>query len=149
MNTNHFQQHSLLAVVTGAAILCLMVVLLESSRLWYVARYSGPLLIGLTLMGVGTLFKIEHWPFADALLLTGAAFVVGTYALWFKGKSGVGPLDYLKLAWVLGVGLTVLALVLYRPLLKPATRLTNVVFWMMALLFIYQRWFRRAPQAPE
>lgn len=66
MNSNNFQQHLTLAVVGGVVVMALMEMKGQHSRLWHHARYTGPLHIELVLIGIGAVFKIEHWFFANA-----------------------------------------------------------------------------------
>ncbi|GAB2873097.1 hypothetical protein GCM10027044_39360 [Hymenobacter ruber] len=125
----------------------LLGLLLTSSGIWNNTRLAIGLGLGLALVGVGALFKIEHWEFSDQLLLAGALAVAITYGLWFRAKSQRGLLDYLKIAWVLTAMSAVVAMSLFRPWLKPLAGIAEALFWAVALLYVYERWIRRP--APE
>ncbi|MCI1185942.1 hypothetical protein MON38_00810 [Hymenobacter sp. DH14] len=121
----------------------LLGLLLTSSGIWNNTRLAIGLGLGLALVGVGALFKIEHWVFGDQLLIGGALAVAIAYSLWFRTKSQRELLDYLKLAWVLAAMSAVVAMSLFRPWLKPLASIAEALFWAVALLFVYQRWIRR------
>ena len=126
----------------------LLGLLLTSSRIWNHTRLAVGLGLGLLLVGLGFLFKIEHWAFGDQLLIGGALAVAIAYGFWFRAKPQREVLDYLKLAWVLVAMSTVVAMSLFRPLLKPLAGVSEALFWAVALLYVYQRWIRRpAPEA--
>lgn len=126
----------------------LLGLLLTSSRIWNRTRLAVGLALGLAMVGIGGLFKIEHWVFGDQLLIGGALAVMITYGLWFRAKPRHELLDYLKLAWVLAAMSAVLAMSVFRPLLKPIAGVAEALFWAVALLYVYQRWIRRpAPEA--
>lgn len=121
----------------------LLGLLLTGSGIWNNTRLAIGLGLGLALVGVGALFKIEHWAFADQLLIGGAAVVAISYGFWFHAKPHYELLDYLKLAWVLAAMSTVVAMAAFRPWLKPLASISEALFWAVALLYIYQRWIRR------
>ena len=121
----------------------LLGLLLTSSRLWNQTWLAIGLGLGLALVGVGALFKIEHWAAADQLLLAGALAVAVAYGLWFRAKPQHELLDYLKLAWVLSAMGIWASIVFFRPLIKPLAGIAEALFWAMALLFVYQHWLRR------
>ena len=125
----------------------LLGLLLTSSRIWNHTRLAIGLGLGLALVGVGALFKVTHWPFADALAIGGAIIVSVSYGLRFRSKLQRELLDYLKLAWVLSAMSTWVAIVFFRPLIKPIAGIAEALFWAVALLYVYQRWVRRP--APE
>jgi len=118
----------------------------QHSRLWHHARYAGPLLIGLLLVGIGTFFKIGHWPFANAQLLIGSLLAVGTYSLWFKAKGVKSLLSCLKFAFVLSIGVSILTLVFWPAWIELMSGIRKMLFWAMALLFVYQRWVHQPRQ---
>lgn len=121
----------------------LLGLLLTSSGIWNNTRLAIGLGLGLALIALGALFKIEHWAFGDQLLLGGALAVAIAYGFWFRAKSQHELLDYLKLAWVLAAMSAVVALSLFRPWLKLLASISEALFWAVALLYVYQRWIRR------
>ena len=127
----------------------LLGLLLTSSRIWNHTGLAVGLGLGLLLVGLGFLFKIEHWAFGDQLLIGGALAVAIAYGFWFRAKPQREVLDYLKLAWVLVAMSSVVATSLFRPLLKPLAGVSEALFWAVALLYVYQRWIRRAAPQPE
>ncbi|MET4073505.1 hypothetical protein [Hymenobacter sp. UYCo722] len=127
----------------------LLGLLLTSSRIWNNTRLAISMGLGLLLLGLGLLFKVEHWTFGDQLLISGSLAVVGTYGFWFRAKPQRELLDYLKLAWVLAAMGAVAATSLFRPLIQPLGGIAEALFWAVALLFVYQRWIRRPARASE
>ena len=127
----------------------LLGLLLTSSGIWNNTRLAVALSLGLLLVGLGFLFKIEHWAFGDQLLIGGALVVAIAYGFWFRSKSQRELLDYLKLGWVLASMSAVLAMSVYRPLLKPLASIAEALFWAVALLYVYQRWVRRPAPEPK
>ena len=73
----------------------LLGLLLTNSRIWNHTRLAVALSSGLVFVGLGALFRITHWPFADALALGGATIVFVSYCLWFRTKLQRELLDYL------------------------------------------------------
>ena len=134
-----------ISAATPLAILkwVLLGLLLTSSGIWNNTRLTAALGFGLVLVGLGFLFRITHWPFANALAVVGATTVFVSYGLWFQTKPQRELLDYLKLGWILAAMSTVVAMSLLRPLLKPLAGIAEALFWAVALLFVYQRWIRR------
>lgn len=136
---------------TSLAILkwLLLGLLLTSSRIWNNTRPAVAVGAGLAVVGLGFLFRVEHWTFGDELIISGSLVVTVTYCRWFRAKSKRELLDYLKLAWVLAAMSTVAATSLFRPLTKPLGGIAEALFWAVALLFVYQRWIRRPAQESE
>ena len=146
---NNFQPHSIPAVLGGALMLAFILLLVQPSRLWHNARFTVALLVGLAVVCVGAIFKIEHWPFADEQLLAGGALAVATYSLWFKAKRVKTVLSYFKMAFVLSIGITIVTLVFWPSWVKPLTTVNRILFWVLVLLFTYQRWVQRPQQVPS
>ncbi|GAA4021383.1 hypothetical protein GCM10022409_01260 [Hymenobacter glaciei] len=121
----------------------LLGLLLTSSRIWNNSRLATGMFLGLLLVGLGFLFKVEHWTGGDAFIIGGPLVVMLTYGLWFRAKSQPELLDYLKLAWVLAAMSTVETTSLFRPLIKPLAGIAEALFWAVALLYVYQRWIHR------
>ncbi len=121
----------------------LLGLLLTSSRIWNHTRLAIAISVGLVMVGLGLLFKVEHWAASDQLLLGGCLAVAVSYGRWFRAKTSRALLDYLKLAWVVAAMSAVAATSLFRPLIKPLAGLAEALFWAVALLFVYQRWIRR------
>ena len=146
---NNFQPHSILAILGGAIVLALIWLLVQPSRLWYNARFTVPLLVGLGVISVGAIFKIEHWPFADEQLLAGGALAVATYGLWFRAKKVKTVLSCFKLAFVLSIGISIVTLVFWPSWVKQVATINRIFFWVLVLLFTYQRWVQRPQQLPD
>ena len=123
--------------------------LLTSSRIWNHTWLAIAMGLGLVVVGLGFLFRVEHWAFGDELIIGGPLVVAVSYCLWFRAKSKRELLNYLKLAWVLAAMSAVAATSLFRPLIKPLGGIAEALFWAVALLFVFQRWIRRPAQASE
>ena len=146
---NNFQPHSILAILGGVLVLAFIWLLVQPSRLWHNARFTVPLLGGLGIVCVGAIFKIEHWPFADEQLLVGGALAVATYGFWFRAKKVKTVLSHFKLAFVLSIGISIMALVFWPSWVKPLATVNRIFFWVLVLLFIYERWVQRPQQLPD
>lgn len=127
----------------------LLGLLLTSSGIWNNTRLAVGIGLGMALVGVGALFKIEHWALADQLLIGGAVAVAVVYGFWFRTKQPRGLLDYLKLAWVLAAMSTVVAMSVFLSWLKPLASIAEALFWAVALLYVYQRFIRRPASDSE
>ncbi|MDO7847247.1 hypothetical protein Q5H92_12820 [Hymenobacter sp. M29] len=106
------------------------------------------LVAGVAFTAIGSLFKISHWAFADVLMLSGAALLAVSYTWWYRAKPQCYLLDHLKLAWVLATGAAVVAVV-FHGFIRPIAGIAEVLFWAMALLYIYQRWIQRPTQMAD
>jgi|GEM_PF-6969760 len=142
MHLLDFHFASVFAVVFTAVKWLILGVLVTSSQLWNRTHLAVLLGSSVLLMGVGVVFKVEHWEFADELLLLGAAVAAGSYFRWCLAKEQRQLLDYLKLTWVLGATAKVIAIAVFHSLVKPLAGCVEVLFWSMALLYAYQRWIR-------
>ena len=127
----------------------LLGLLLTSSGIWNNTRLAVGIGLGMALVGVGALFKIEHWALADQLLIGGAVAVAVVYGFWFRTKQPRGLLDYLKLGWVLAAMSTVVAMSVFLSWLKPLASIAEALFWAVALLYVYQRFIRRPASNSE
>jgi hypothetical protein len=149
MHLLDFSFASVFAVVFTAVKWLILGVLVTSSQLWNRTHLAVLLGSSVLLMGVGVVFKVEHWEFADELLLLGAVVVAGSYFRWYLTKARYQLLDYFKLAWVLGAAATVVSVAVFRPLVRLLTGGTEAFFWSMALLYMYQRWIARPKRIPS
>ncbi|MGX7668248.1 GldL-related protein [Flavobacterium pedocola] len=52
-------------------------------------------------IGLGSLFKLMHWPYSSSLLIFGMCSLLLLYVKSFMDKQQKIRLDYLKLAWAL------------------------------------------------
>ena len=142
MHLLDFQIASVFAVVFVVVKWLLLGVLVTSSQLWNRTLLAVLLGSSVLLMGVGVVFRVTHWEFADELLLLGTPVAVGSYCRWYLAKRKRQLLDHFKLAWVLGATATIIAIAVFHPLIKPLAGCTEVLFWSMALLYAYQRWIQ-------
>ena len=130
-------------------MLALTGLLVQPSRLWHHVRFMVPLLVGLGVVCVGAIFKIAHWPLADEQLLAGGALAVATYGLWFRAKKVKTVFSCFKLAFVLSMGINIAALVFWPSWVKPLAGVSRILFWVLVLLFAYQRWVQHPQQRPD
>ena len=129
----------------------LLALLVFSSSIWSKSWWLLVVLLvmGAVLTAVGLLFKVEHWASGTELMLAGAALLAGSYAWWYRLKPKRFLLDHLKMAWVLAACAAVVAAAIHV-LVKTAAGISEALFWGVALLFVYQKWIRRAPRnAPD
>ena len=73
--------------------------------------------------------------------------MAASYLGWFQAKTTYTLLSSLKLALLLSVSGYFLALAWWQPGVATSVGLVRVLFWAVALLYVYQRWIRRP--APE
>ncbi len=64
-------------------------------------KLTLPLRISLMILVLGTLFKVMHWPYGQALISLSSALIMVLYGFRFYFKKDKTMLDYLKLAMVL------------------------------------------------
>jgi hypothetical protein len=148
----HFLEVNLTyALGLGCAVLkwLLMGWLVSASRIWNCTQLALLMGLGTAVVGVGMLFKIEHWAFGDQLLIAGPVIVLVAYVLWYRRKTQRQLLDYLKLAWVVAATAAIEATALFHSLIKPMAGTAEALFWTVALLFIYQRLIRKPQAIPK
>ena len=70
--------------------------------------------IFLSVIIVGFLFKLQHWPFAGTTLMIGYVGIMITYAIRFITKKQKHLLDILKLLWVQTTAIISLLILMHR-----------------------------------
>ncbi len=104
--------------------------------------YFRLVLLFVSLILVGVLFKIEHWAGADLLLISGLAGEAVAYTSWFYSKKAKKRLDILKLLWVLtAIGCTVAVYLHWVP--KDIALVPHAVLWLAILDFVYTNFLAR------
>jgi hypothetical protein len=108
------------------------------------AYFSVPLLSALLGLNAGILFLILHWAGGSQLLIGSGLLLVLTYSWWFWRKASKTRLDYLKLLWIAGLGLSVILLGSgLRNMLPYISGATTLGFWAMLLEFFYVTYLKR------
>ena len=85
-------------------------------------KYTLPLRLAIGVLLMGALFKIQHWPLADALLIIGVTAVVVLYVPRYLAKPERRFMDHVKLLLVLS---------------WPTGYLFSVMHWPYASVFSY------------
>ncbi|MFN0276281.1 MAG: GldL-related protein [Chitinophagales bacterium] len=78
-------------------------------------KYYRYIFIGLSIIIIGALFKILHFPYADQMLITGCCVVAIAYILWTFYKRPTYFLDILKCLWLLTTITAILIRFLHFP----------------------------------
>ncbi len=60
-------------------------------------RLTVPLRMAIAVLVLGMVFKVQHWPLAMVLVITGAAAIVLLYPFRYAAKPEKGFLDHVKL----------------------------------------------------
>lgn len=90
--------------------------------------------LGITMYGVGMLFKIMHWPMAKEMLIIGSVSVVLSYLCRFLFKQTKQLTDYLKLALVM---LYVVSVVLRWFRLNGQDVVASLLWVVIIALYVY------------
>lgn len=103
----------------------------------FIARISGPLeFFSIGLFLVGALFKLQSWPFASEMLLTGGLGLCAAYLILFPirlfGLKSILPRTDFNYALAAGISIGLLIAV---PVL---TLITKVYLWTPALGYVLQ-----------
>ncbi|TGD82318.1 hypothetical protein [Hymenobacter wooponensis] len=131
---------SILAAFTALGLLLLF----WHSTIRRNAYFSVPLLLALLGLNAGVLLIILHWAGGSQLLISSGLLLLLTYSWWFWRKTPKTRLDYLKLLWIAGLGLSVLLLGSgQRSILPYVSGATTLGFWAMLLEFIYVTYLKR------
>jgi uncharacterized membrane protein len=78
-------------------------------------KYKAPLSISISVLIIGILFKIMHWPFSDSMLLISITAISFFYILRFFSKINLKFLDYVKLILVLSFSARFIFYVFHLP----------------------------------
>ncbi|RPD48421.1 hypothetical protein DNI29_07285 [Hymenobacter sediminis] len=106
--------------------------------------YSSFILLALLGINAGVMFYVLHLTGARLILLGGGLLLIITYALWFRRKPDKVRLDYLKLCWIVALGLFSIVLGSgLREALPYSKGLLAISFWLMLLDFLYSTYIRR------
>ncbi len=97
-------------------------------------RFTIPLRVALAVVVVGLVFKIQHWPMAMALVVTGASAIVLLYPFRYAAKSEKTFLDHVKL------GLAILwpASVVFQQIHWPYAKVIGLLASAFGLVWITQ-----------
>jgi hypothetical protein len=110
-----------------------IIVMLRTSGFTKTVYYKVILVLcGLLLFGA--VFKIQHWPISNPVLLSGCLGIVIVYLIRFWNKKKKGLLDYLKVIWVI-MTLATSWLILMHAIGKEYSILKELVF--LNLIFVY------------
>jgi hypothetical protein len=140
--------HSILSFLLAGLTVLGLLFLFWHSTIRRDAYFSIPLLLALFALNAGIMFHILHWPWGTALLMGSGILLILTYSWWFWRKPRKARLDYLKLIWIAGLGLTVLLLGAgLRGPLPYVSGVTTLAFWAMLLDFVYVTYLRRNTEA--
>jgi hypothetical protein len=135
---------SFLSYVLAATTALGLLLLFWHSTIRRNAYFSFPLLLALLGVNAGVMFYIMHWLAGPQLLIGSGLLLLLTYSLWFWRKIAKTRLDYLKLLWMVGLGLTVMLLGSGQRTIMPyVSGVTTLAFWAMLLDFFYVTYLKR------
>jgi len=89
--------------------------------------------IGITI--VGALFKIQHWPGSNIILLAASIGITITYAIRFFIKTKKEHLDILKFTWVT-TSYSSSVLVILHLISREFMTISYVIFWLTLIDFV-------------
>jgi len=88
---------------------------------------------------IGALFKIQHWPFANGIVIIGLTGIAITYFVSFLKKPVKQRLDYLKITWV--ILNNALAVLTFLHLIKDDYAVMgNALLWGIIIDFVFTSW---------
>jgi hypothetical protein len=89
-----------LTLISSVLVYAGVSLLLKNGKFAY-SRYANLLNINAAIIIIGALFKIQHWPFADVLLIIGLFPIPVIYTLYFfTTKKEYSVIAFLKLVFV-------------------------------------------------
>ena len=95
-------------------------------------RYYKYLLGLISIIIIGALFKIMHWPFGNLTLSTGLICIIIVYFFSFLNKPIKKRLDFIKLIWVT-ISYSTSVLILFRIISKEYQILASAILWIMII----------------
>lgn len=102
--------------------------------IWRVAALS------ITIMLFGVLFKIQHWPLADALLILSIAALVITYTAHYALKARKRLSDHLKAAWVIvNFSAALIRVEHWSTIANELNYLAIALFWCMVIAYMREQ----------
>lgn len=130
------------STIADAAFLFAGVALLLKNGQFVYSKYIRFLSLSLAIFVVAILFKIQHWPGADIMLMAFPIVVTIIYALWFFSKPTKQLLDVLKLLWVPVFLASVITKMLHFPY-SVELYLTQLVFFVAMLSVFISKNFKK------
>lgn len=95
------------------------------------------MVISIACIGIGSLFKIMHWPQATEILVFGLCACLCVYVVHFFRKSNYSLLDCMKLIWVLLYVTFSIDLVLHLYFLREWVAIRDFAYLAMLAYYTY------------
>ena len=133
----------------GPEVLMLIAQLTAIQVLWKRGSFRSPMFFTLFAMAVGVvligaLFKIQHWPTADLLLLCGSAGLILIYGLHYLRKRSKRPSDHLKLIWIVcAVSAAIIRVEHLWRFADELAMLAVLLFWSMVGVYAWEQRMQR------
>lgn len=105
--------------------------------------------IGISLVIMGSLFKIQHWPNATLLILLGCLMVSMFYTFHFIRKTRKGLFDFLKFFYVLILAALIPATLSHYQYTIAITWIQVINAVAMIAVFYIREWNGEPPALPE
>ena len=114
----------------------------KNPPIWRVAGLT----VAVTLFGV--LFKIQHWPLADTLLILGISALVVTYTVHYALKASKRMSDHLKAGWVIvNSGAALIRVEHWSTIANELNYVAIALFWCMVIAYQREQRIAEASQA--
>ena len=124
----------LIEIGVNAAHLLAIYLLFKNSSIRQ-TRYWRIILICFSLLLLGALFKIMHWPGAGMLLSLGSISIAVTYVIRYLFRSYKGLLETLKMLWVVTAFTNSLTRIMHW-LPEEYSIVPDVLLWLTVLVFV-------------
>lgn len=132
-------------VIAGPWVLIAIGKLVAIRVLWIRGMFRNPpiwrvasLSVAVTLFGV--LSKIQHWPWADALLILGISAFVSIYTVHYALKRRKRMSDHLKAVWVIiNFSAALIRVEHWSTIANELNYLAIAVFWCMVIAYMREQ----------
>jgi hypothetical protein len=136
MTTELFDTRSTFSITNFIFYLAAVVLLVENGTLIR-SKLIYLMVISIACIGIGSLFKIMHWPQAIEILTFGLCACLCVYLVHFFLKSNLAMLDYFKLVWVVLYVVFSLDVVLHFNFLREWIAIRDLAFLTMLAYYTY------------
>lgn len=114
-------------LITYSTYSCLLYLIYNSRSLR--SKNSIIYLAGNLILIIGIIFKIMHWPFADALLILAPFIIISGYLIFFFKNTNKTWLDILKLCWIFIASGNILWVLLKMPSPELIENISLFIIW--------------------
>jgi len=141
LNSYYFQNatlDTLLGLVNAIARIWAIVILIRNGTLLKTHPLYQLILFFFGIAIIGNLFKLQHWPYSNVILVLGLLGIPIIYAIRFIKKQNKNALDLLKFIWVTVLFIGELFRIQHLPYSPGLRIIENMLLVIIFLYFSYQ-----------